>query len=102
LFRGRTIGTDSSNGLSCPNFEEIAKCFGLKFQSASNLGDFRSILKQVENTLEPVLIEVQGIRNQEYIQMARKKDSSGKLQKMPIEQQFPFIDDTTQPRYKKK
>jgi acetolactate synthase-1/2/3 large subunit len=102
LFRGRTIGTDSSNGLSCPNFEEIAKCFGLKFQSASNLGDFRSILKQVENTLEPVLIEVQGIRNQEYIQMARKKDSSGKLQKMPIEQQFPFIDDTTQPRYKEK
>jgi acetolactate synthase-1/2/3 large subunit len=102
LFRGRTIGTDSSNGLSCPNFEEIAKCFGLKFQSASNLGDFRTILKQVENTLEPVLIEVQGIRNQEYIQMARKKDSSGKLQKMPIEQQFPFIDDTTQPRFKEK
>ena len=25
----RTIGTDPSNGVTCPNFEEVAKCFGL-------------------------------------------------------------------------
>jgi acetolactate synthase-1/2/3 large subunit len=93
LFRGRTIGTDSSNGLSCPNFEEIASCFGLKYKRAATLMDFKSALNQVRNIEESVLIEVQGVTNQEYIQIARKKDSSGKLQRMPIENQFPFVDD---------
>ena len=36
---------------------------------------------------------MQGVTNQEYIQIARKKDSNGKLQRMPIENQFPFVDD---------
>jgi acetolactate synthase-1/2/3 large subunit len=102
LFRGRTIGTDSSNGVSCPNFEEVARCFELKYMSATNLGDFRTILEQCENTLEPILIELQGIRDQEYIQIARKKDSSGKLQRMPIEVQFPFVDTDMQPWFNEK
>jgi acetolactate synthase-1/2/3 large subunit len=94
LFRGRTIGTDSSNGLSCPDFEEIATCFGLKYMSVSCLEDFKSALNQVENFNEAVLIEVQGVAKQEYIQMARKKNASGKLQRMPIESQFPFVEGT--------
>ena len=94
LFRGRTIGTDSSNGLSCPNFEEIASCFALKYIRASTLMDFKQALDHVKNIEESVLIEVQGVTNQEYIQIARKKDSSGKLQRMPIENQFPFVDES--------
>ena len=93
LFRGRTIGTDSSNGLSCPDFEEIASCFGLNYIRASSISDFKNALNQVENINQAVLIEVQGVTNQEYIQIARKKDSNGKLQRMPIENQFPFVDD---------
>jgi acetolactate synthase-1/2/3 large subunit len=93
LFRGRTIGTDSSNGLSCPDFEEIASCFALRYIRASTLVDFESALNHVEDIDQSVLIEVQGVTNQEYIQIARKKDSSGKLQRMPIENQFPFVDD---------
>jgi len=102
LFRGRTIGTDSSNGLSCPNFEEVARCFGLKYMSANNLADFKAILKQSENTPEALFIEVQGIKDQEYIQIARKKDLNGKLQRMPIEEQFPFVEDTMQPSLSEK
>ena len=49
LFRGRTIGTDSSNGLSCPDFEEIASCFALKYIRAATLVDFEIALNQVEN-----------------------------------------------------
>jgi acetolactate synthase-1/2/3 large subunit len=93
LFRGRTIGTDSSNGLSCPDFEEIASCFALRYIRAATLMDFESALNHVEDIDESVLIEVQGVTNQEYIQIARKKDLSGKLQRMPIENQFPFVDD---------
>lgn len=92
LFRGRTIGTDSSNGLSCPDFEEVAECFGLKYFRASTLTELRSAVQQAMNTEGPIMIEVQGVINQEYIQIARKKDLSGKLLRMPIENQFPFVD----------
>jgi len=92
LFRGRTIGTDSSNGLSCPDFEEVADCFGLKYFRAATLTDFRSAIQQAMSIEGPIMIEVQGVTNQEYIQIARKKDLSGKLLRMPIENQFPFIE----------
>jgi acetolactate synthase-1/2/3 large subunit len=91
LFRGRTIGTDDSNGLSCPNFEEVAKCFNIQYLNASNAEEFKSAFNQAKKLLGPVLIEVQGVSNQEYIQMARGKNSEGKLVQMPIENQFPFV-----------
>jgi acetolactate synthase-1/2/3 large subunit len=91
LFRGRTIGTDDSNGLSCPNFEEVAKCFNIQYLNASNDEEFKRAFDQAKKLLGPVLIEVQGVSNQEYIQMARGKNSEGKLVLMPIENQFPFV-----------
>jgi acetolactate synthase I/II/III large subunit len=91
LFRGRTIGTDNSNGLSCPNFEEVAKCFNIQYLKASTAEEFESAFDQAKKMVGPVLIEVQGVSNQEYIQMARGKNSEGKLVQMPIENQFPFI-----------
>jgi acetolactate synthase-1/2/3 large subunit len=92
LFRGRTIGTDSSNGLSCPDFEEVAKCFSLKYLRAATLTDFRSAMQEAMSMEGPIMIEVLGVDNQEYIQIARKKDLNGKLLRMPIENQFPFVD----------
>lgn len=91
LFRGRTIGTDNSNGLSCPNFEEVAKCFDIQYLKASTVQEFEFAFDQAKKLVGPVLIEVQGVSNQEYIQMARGKNSEGKLVQMPIENQFPFV-----------
>ena len=91
LFRGRTIGTDNSNGLSCPNFEEVAKCFNIQYLKASTAEEFESAFDQARKLVGPVLIEVQGVSDQEYIQMARGKNSEGKLVQMPIENQFPFV-----------
>ena len=91
LFRGRTIGTDNSNGLSCPNFEEVAKCFNIQYLKASTVEEFERAFDRAKKFVGPILIEVQGVPNQEYIQMARGKNSEGKLVQMPIENQFPFI-----------
>jgi acetolactate synthase-1/2/3 large subunit len=91
LFRGRTIGTDISNGLSCPNFEDVAKCFKIEYLHASTIEELESVFNQAKKLLGPVLIEVQGVHNQEYIQMAREKNPEGKLVQMPIENQFPFV-----------
>ncbi len=91
LFRGRTIGTDNSNGLSCPNFGEVAKCFNIQYLKASTVEEFKSAFDLAKKSFRPVLIEVQGVSNQEYIQMARGKNSEGKLVQMPIENQFPIV-----------
>ena len=31
MFRSRTIGVDSSNGISCPDFKKVAKAFEISF-----------------------------------------------------------------------
>ena len=92
LFRGRTIGTDPSNGVSCPNFKEVADCFGIQYFSAPTLQDFRFVLDKAAKIEGPVLIEVQGVTDQDYIQIGRMKDSNGRLQRMPIESQSPFVE----------
>lgn len=92
LFRGRTIGTDSSNGLSCPNFEDVASCFGFSYLKASGINDLEATFTQAIQIEGPVLFEVMGVTDQDYIQVSRKKNSDGKLVKMPIEDQAPFLD----------
>jgi acetolactate synthase-1/2/3 large subunit len=78
--------------LSCPDFEDVAECFALKYLRALTLVEFKNALQQAMKLESPIMIEVQGVTNQEYVQIARKKDSSGKLLRMPIENQFPFVD----------
>jgi acetolactate synthase-1/2/3 large subunit len=95
LFRGRTIGTDSSNGLSCPDFEKIANGFGLKYLKADDLTEFELAFNQAVAIDGPLLLEVRGLPDQDYIQMGRRVDVHGKLQRMPIENQFPFTEDLT-------
>jgi acetolactate synthase-1/2/3 large subunit len=95
LFRGRTIGTDSSNGLSCPDFEKVANGFGLKYLKADDLTEFELAFNQALAIDGPLLLEVRGLPDQEYIQMGRRVDVHGKLQRMPIENQFPFTEDLT-------
>lgn len=92
LFKGRTIGTDSSNGLSCPNFEELAKCFTIQYFKAESVPDFEEVFNLAIKIDGPVLIEVKGIENQDYIQVARKLGDNGRLQRMPIENQYPFLE----------
>ena len=42
LFRNRTIGTDSENGVTVPNFAKVADCFGLAYVRVEQ----RNLLKE--------------------------------------------------------
>lgn len=66
LFRTRTIGTDPSNGVSCPDFKKIAECFELSYMKIESSCYLRNRLQIVFNTGGPVLCEIMGIENQEY------------------------------------
>jgi acetolactate synthase-1/2/3 large subunit len=92
LFRSRTIGTDVSNGVSCPEFSKIADCFDFKYMLIDDSAELHNTVKNVFDTHEAVLCEVIGVKNQEYIHDEYFKNSRRRFVHRPIEDQYPFLD----------
>jgi len=91
LFRTRTLGTDLSNGVSCPDFEKVAECFNLKYERIENQSEL-SKLRDVLKMDEPVICEVMCNENQKYLHSSYRKDQNGKFVQPPLEDQSPFLD----------
>ncbi|WP_035235448.1 thiamine pyrophosphate-binding protein [Desulfobacter vibrioformis] len=93
LFRTRTIGTDPGNGVSCPDFENVARCFDipyLKIGSSSELfGSLEHIIKTVQG---PLLCEIIARPDQEYLHSAYAHNKDRKIVSRPLEDQAPFMD----------
>lgn len=95
LFRKRTIGTDRSNGVNCPEFERIANTFGLTYSLIDSDDDLESKVDSVLNIEGPVLCEIMGQENQQYIEVAYAKTQSKKFVRRPLEDQWPFLERET-------
>lgn len=95
LFRSRTIGTDPSNGVSVPDFAQVAACFGLAYVHIADSADLESQLRQVFEMDGPVLCEVAGLEDQDYIQVALTRNAEKRLVRRPLEDQAPFLDRET-------
>lgn len=91
LFRGRTIGTDSSNGISFPDLRALADVFGLKYRCAERASELKTTLIEFLSQEGPALCEIKGLENQEYVRVARSRANNGELQSRPIDDQFPFL-----------
>ena len=92
LFRGRTVGTDSSNGISCPNFEDVAKTFSLKYRMIESSDELSLQLDSVMCEEGPMLCELIGYSDQDYIQMSQAVGANKRLVRRPLEDQWPFLD----------
>ena len=92
LFRGRTIGTDSSNGISCPNFEDVAKTFSLKYRMIESSDELSLQLDSVMREEGPMLCELIGYPDQDYIQMSQAVGANKRLVRRPLEDQWPFLE----------
>jgi acetolactate synthase-1/2/3 large subunit len=91
-FRGRTIGTDQSNGLGMPSFEKVAHCFGLKFVKICGTGELDDKLKEVFDADGPVLCEVLCVTEQKNFIAGIGKNLEGRLSLRPLEDLSPFLD----------
>ena len=91
LFRSRTIGTDSSNGVSCPDFCKVAKTFDIHYIYINNSHHLMDSLKNIMNIEGPLLCEIMGLEDQEYIAMSHARNSNRKIVRRPLEDQAPFI-----------
>ena len=94
LFRGRSIGTDESNGVSCPNFKAVAKSFGLKYFLIKKNKQVDLVIEEIKNFDGPVLCEVLGELDQNYIEVGFAKTKSKKIVRRPLEDQTPFLNRT--------
>lgn len=92
LFRKRLIGTDPNNGVSCPNFKKVANCFNLQYEVIKNNKNLKKKLINVLNKDGPVLCEIYGLENQDYIEIGYAKTESKKIVRRPLEDQYPFLD----------
>ena len=66
LFRRRTIGTDPDNGISCPDFRDIANCFNMDYLKVEKVKDLKSSLIKVFESEGSFLCEIIGKTDQDY------------------------------------
>jgi acetolactate synthase-1/2/3 large subunit len=92
LFRGRTIGTDHTNGITCPNFKKISNAFGIKYKLIKTKKNLKSQIKSVLREKNTVICEILADENQEYIEIGYSKNYDGKIVRRPLEDQKPFLE----------
>jgi acetolactate synthase-1/2/3 large subunit len=91
-YRGRTLGTDSTNGLGMPPFEKIADCFNLKYIKINNTGELENKIQEAINYVGPVLCEVICSQKQKIFTVAVGKNLKGRMAMRPLEDLSPFLD----------
>ena len=92
LFRSRTIGVDPTDGVSCPNFENVASAFNLSYMKIENSTELQKGLKKMMEMKGPVLCEIMGREDQDYITISHARNSKKRFVRRPIEDQSPFLD----------
>ena len=92
LFRSRTIGTDPTDGLGCPNFMKVAAGFEIPYIRIDSSLDLKQKLKSIIDMDGPVLCEIMGLENQEYISSGHARDSTNRIVRRPLEDQAPYLD----------
>lgn len=92
LFRHRTIGTDPANGVSCPDFERVADCFGLPYSRIDNPAQLEAGLRALLVCDGPALCEVMGRANQGYIELGQARSvRDQRFTRRPLEDQQPYV-----------
>lgn len=90
FFEAR-IGFSSENGLSFPNFTQLAKAFGIPSTTLSGQG-FKEELAEIMEARGPILVEVLLDKEQTFEpKISSKKLSDGRIISLPPEDMAPFL-----------
>ena len=94
-FRGKSIGTDSSNGLDFPDFGKVSGAFGINYSKASNVDELSTAIKDMYSADGPYVLEIMTDPDQFDLHNALVMYGKRKVGFRPIEDQSPFIDRDT-------
>jgi acetolactate synthase I/II/III large subunit len=92
LFRSRTIGTDPSDGVGIPNFKKIANGFEIPYMLIENSYTLEEDLEKLFSKEGPVLCEIMGLEDQDYISSSYARNTEKRIVRRPIEDQAPYLD----------
>lgn len=92
LFRQRTIGNDSSDGVAEPDFGKIADCFGLQYMKIAGERELDSGLQKAMSFDKPIICEVMCVEDQKYLHMSFAFNDKHRMERRPLEDLSPFID----------
>jgi acetolactate synthase-1/2/3 large subunit len=92
LFSARYAGSTLESGISFPNFEDVAKTFGMNYYRANNLQSLNFNLVEKLKDNESLLVEIIMSPDQKYLpRLATKKLENGTLISPPLEDLDPPI-----------
>lgn len=94
-FRGKSIGTDSSNGLDFPDFGKVSGAFGIKYSKASSVDELSNAIKDMYSVDGPYVLDIMTDPDQFDLHNALVMYGKRKVGFRPIEDQSPFIDRET-------
>ncbi len=92
LFRNRTIGTNPENGVTTPDFKDVAQCFKIPYVKINAITELDSKLDEVMKMDGPVICEVMAVEDQVYIRNGAGFNAQRKFVVRPLEDQMPFMD----------
>lgn len=93
-FNGFYVGSGRTSGVTLPDFEKIAKSYGINYKKIDNQQNINEKVSDVLNTDGPVLCEVLiDPAMQTQPRVSSKKLDNGSMMSMPIENMWPFLDE---------
>lgn len=90
LFRRRTIGTDSSNGVALPDYAKVADCFGINYtliEERENLDKLLDVLKSETTHICEIICS----EEQQYLRNAVAFNKKHRVLRRTLEDQAPFL-----------
>ena len=94
-LRGKTIGTDPSNGVDFPDYGKVAAAFGIPYCRAENTAGIDGAIEEILRSQGPFICEVMCDPDQFDLHNALVTYGKRKFGFRPIEDQSPFIDRET-------
>ena len=92
LFKGRYAGTDKKSGVSCPDYNALAKAFNIPAFMIKTWDDFDKIIPEVQAIAGPVMCEIMMDPEQLFLpklSLAPQKD--GSIVSPPLEDLSPLL-----------
>jgi acetolactate synthase-1/2/3 large subunit len=90
VFKRRYVGSDTSSGVSCPNFQKISDTFGFPHRMIRTWDDFHQYIPEILNDPGPIVGEVMMDPNQFfYPKLATRVRADGTLVSPPLEDLSP-------------
>ena len=91
-FRGKSIGTDPSNGVDFPDFGKVATAFGMEYIHISNVKEKKNGIEKVVANKNPLICEVDCDPEQVDLHAGLVKYGKRNFGFRPLEDFAPFID----------